>query len=97
MLIVAGGAQREFGQMQPAEIERARGIEPRHDAGRNAGAEVGADLRASGGQLAGAVEQVLVGERHAMQRRQAGPGHPDLVGGCGGFERAGAVETNHGV
>ena len=68
VFIVAGRTQRKFGELQPAEIERAGSIEPVDHGRRGIGAEIGADLGAAGGQIAGAIEQVFMRQRHAVQR-----------------------------
>ena len=74
MLVVAGRAQRKFSHVEAAEFEAARRIEAREHGRRMIGDEIGADFRAAGADLAGAVEHVLVRKRYAMQRPDRTPG-----------------------
>src|SRR3546814_13860987 len=90
MVVVAGGAEGEFGHVEPAEVERAGGIEPgqrRRGLGR---LPVPADRRAAARFLAGAVIHVLLCQRPAGPRpefRAALLGRVDglaLLGAAGG-------------
>src|SRR3546814_17605475 len=72
MVVVAGGAEGEFGHVEPAEVERAGGIEPgqrRRGPGR---LPVTADRRAAARYLAGAVIHVILCQRHSGPRAERG-------------------------
>ena len=73
MLVVAGRSQREFRQVQPAELDRPRRVEPRQHRRGVVGDESGADFRSATANLAGAVEHVLVRKWNAMQRTEPLP------------------------
>ena len=47
------------------------------------GDEVGADFRAAGANLAGAIEHILVRQRHAMERRERMSGFDGSIGRAG--------------
>ena len=47
VFVVARRAHGEFGELQPAEIERASGVEPFDDCGGDLGTEAGTDLRST--------------------------------------------------
>ena len=54
-------------------LDRASRVEPRQHGRGVVGHKVSADFRAAGADLAGAVEHVLVRERHAVQRTERAP------------------------
>src|SRR5687767_3514227 len=67
----------ELRQMQGAEVDCTRGIEPLENGRRNRRNPIAADERSSCGNISGAVKEVLVRERHAM-KRAAGPSLREL-------------------
>ena len=77
-LVVPGAADGEFGLVEPADGDRAGGVEAAHQ-GRCLGRHmVAADGGAEGRRYPGAVEKILVRQRHSVQqpgrlaRRQVG-------------------------
>ena len=97
MGVVAGDAQRELDHVEPADIDRTGGVEPgedgRGDAGRWPAHQRGPAL----GELAGAVEHVLVRQRHAVQRPERLAARRGPVGRVGRRQRALRIEPRHGV
>ncbi len=69
MNVVPSRIGGEFGHVQRTEPYCARSVEPLRNRGVITRNEFASDFRTAGSDLAGAIEHVLVGERHAMQGR----------------------------
>src|ERR1043166_8467060 len=91
VLVVPGRSGGKLRHVQRAEVDGAGRIEPRERGRGGARAPVAADFRAAGRDAAGAVEHVLVRERHAVQRAA------DAPAGKLGAERGGLLERACGV
>ena len=74
----------ELGQVQRRDLQGAGGLEAGDGGGVGGGRLVGADLGAPAGDLALAVEHVLVGERHAGERPLGAALGDGRIGSLGG-------------
>ena len=72
-------------------------IQPRQHGRRMIGHEVATDFRAAGANLAGAVEHVLVRQRHAVQRPERAPGFDGGIGLAGMLARARAGNADEAI
>ena len=73
MDVVPGRTGGELRHVEDADLDRARRVEPLQHGGGGRRDLILQDLASAGGDLAGAIEHVLVGERHAVQRTAALP------------------------
>ena len=95
--IVPGDAERELHHVEPADVEGARGVQPAQHGCRHRRHVALEDRRAHLAEAAGAMEHVLVGERHAVQRPA------QLARAALGIRRLGrlqgllAMQPGHGV
>ena len=70
MIVVAGRPHGEFRHVEAAKFDAAGGVELREHRRGVIGDKIGADFRAAAADRAGAIEHVLVRERHAMKRTE---------------------------
>ena len=97
VLVVAGAAGRELDHVEGAEIERAGAVQTLRRGRGDAGGPFAKNLRSAGGHASGAIEQVLVRERHPVQRSEVIASGDGLVRTCRGAERLVGVDADEGV
>ena len=97
VLVVAGAAGRELGHVEGAEIERTGAVQALRRGCGDGSNPVTQDCRSAGGHSSGAIEQVLVRERHPVQGSEVATAGDGLVGLRRGRERLVGVDADEGV
>src|SRR6267142_2092567 len=91
VLVVAARAEGELGHVQRADVDRAGCVQSLEHARRQVGNKIPPDLGAAGDDLALAVEEILVRERHAVQGASRRPLLALAVGLLGGERKQGTT------
>ncbi len=96
-VVVPRRPERELGEMQRGDLQRAGFLQAREHRRIVLGCVLGMDLRTPGGDLALAIEHVLVRERHAVERQLVLALFDFRVDGLGGLQRNVAFEAHEAV
>ena len=97
VVVVSGRIGGELRHVETTQPDRAGGGEPLDDGRCYPGPVIAQDVRAAGGDFAGAVIHVLVRKRHPVQRAQPGAALQRLVRLPGRFQRFLGFDRNEAV